>query len=411
MVKMKKILILSFYYPPDLCPGSFRCGALVEALERQGLKDYQLEVMTTAPNRYVSFQIDALAEEKRAGLKIRRIRLPVHKSGMVDQSRAFLFFARQVARWTKEEDYCLVIASSSRLMTAVLGSLVARRKKIPLYLDIRDLFVDTLSDLFSKKLSFFLKPFFKRLEAWSFKRAKHINLISQGFESYIEAHYPQISRSFFSNGVDPAFVFQDFNQEEKVPTAPLTVLYAGNIGEGQGLHHILPLLAKRMENKVHFKIIGDGGRKEALALALTTSACKNVSLLPPLNRALLIQEYQAADILFLHLNDYAAFLKVLPSKIFEYAATAKPIWAGVAGYAGRFIQNEIPNAAVFPPCELDAAEASFALLELGNKDRRCFIEKYDRKKIMDKMAEHILLFLKTEESQKDFLPCSDDALR
>ena len=43
----------------------------------------------------------------------------------------------------------------------------------------------------------------------------------------------------------------------------------------------------------------------------------------------LLNYYNQANILFLHLNSIKAFEKVLPSKIFEYAASNKPILAGV----------------------------------------------------------------------------------
>ena len=101
----------------------------------------------------------------------------------------------------------------------------------------------------------------------------------------------------------------------------LEVVYAGNIGEGQGLHSILPSVrAKHFEGKLKFKIIGDGGRLPQLEQALKAAAINNVELLNPVGRDVLIQAYQHADILFMHLNDYDAFLKVLPSKVFEYAA-------------------------------------------------------------------------------------------
>ena len=50
-----KLLLLSFYYPPDLCAGSFRASALIEALSRNRPKDLQVTVLTTQPNRYSKF--------------------------------------------------------------------------------------------------------------------------------------------------------------------------------------------------------------------------------------------------------------------------------------------------------------------------------------------------------------------
>ena len=132
----------------------------------------------------------------------------------------------------------------------------------------------------------------------------------------------------------------------KADDAPraLQVVYAGNIGEGQGLHAILPQLAQRLGGRAQFRVIGDGGRRELLLERLRQAGVHTVEVLPPMPRSALLEAYSTADILFLHLNAQAAFEKVLPSKIFEYAATGKPIWAGVAGYAaqlhrGRGIQR------------------------------------------------------------------------
>jgi hypothetical protein len=97
-----------------------------------------------------------------------------------------------------------------------------------------------------------------------------------------------------------------------------------------------------------------------------------------------------ADILFLHLNDYPAFEKVLPSKIFEYAATGKPILAGVSGYAAKFITEELTNAEVFHPGDSQGAITGLSKLQFQNTDRSEFIERYTRINIMKVMAESIV---------------------
>ncbi|MDF1683533.1 MAG: glycosyltransferase family 4 protein [Legionellaceae bacterium] len=389
-----KILILSFYYAPDLCAGSFRCTAFVEALRKQVSQDAEINVMTTAPNRYASFGAEAPAFEIQPGLNIERIPLPTHKSGMWDQAKAFACFSIEVNKRIKHREYDLVFATSSRLMTAALGAWVARRKKAKLYLDIRDLFIDTIQDVLPRKLSIILKPVFSLIEKKSVGFAQQVNLVSRGFEGYYKQHYPAVKLSWFTNGIDSEFILpQSFGYSNSVSSRILTVLYAGNIGEGQGLHTIIPDLAKRMEGRVRFKIIGDGGRKAHLITALNHAQCNNVELVAPLSRAELIQEYQQADILFLHLNDYEAFRKVLPSKIFEYAAMGKPIWAGISGYSAEFVRLEVCNAAIFYPCNAIEAGAVFSKLKLKDNARKGFIEKYKRSHIMDVMASNMLSLL------------------
>jgi glycosyltransferase involved in cell wall biosynthesis len=104
----------------------------------------------------------------------------------------------------------------------------------------------------------------------------------------------------------------------------------------------------------------------------------------------LLDAYSRADVLFVHLNDYDAFKKVLPSKLFEYAATGKPIWAGVDGYAAQFVTEEIDNAAVFYPCDVAQAEAAFDRLAIWHIARRGFVAKFERGNIVKQMAQDII---------------------
>jgi hypothetical protein len=385
-----KILVLSFYFRPDLSAGSFRTTALVSALAAQA-PAAQIDVLTALPNRYPSFSVEAPEQESLGTITVRRFVLPAHKSGMLDQSRAFLAFARQVLRFTRGRQYDLVYATSSRLLTAALGALVARRARARLYLDIRDIFVDTIKDVLSGPIARIAKPVFARVERWTMRRASRINLVSEGFAGYFSSRYPDRPLSFFTNGIDDEFI--ESAPVSALPHRPdtmLTVVYAGNLGEGQGLHAVLPLLAVSLRGRVRFRIIGDGGRRAALLQAIAEAGADNVTWEPPMPRAALLDAYRSADILFLHLNDYDAFTKVLPSKIFEYAALGKPIWAGVAGYAARFVQAEIDNAAVFPPCDVKQALHALDRLQIRTAPRAAFIEKYARQRIMAAMAREIL---------------------
>ena len=386
-----KILVLSFYYTPDLCAGSFRAAALVDTLLNCLPPSSQIDVVTTLPNRYSSFSVDAPAIENHPGLHVRRIALPVHQSGMIDQSKAFLTFYRQAMKHVEGRDYDLVFGTSSRLMTAVMAARVAKKKKAFLYLDIRDIFLDTIKDVLPKRLAYAIRPIFSWLENWAVKRADKVNLVSRGFEGYFKTRYPRQKFSFFTNGIDAEFLDTARKTIQCLSrnVGAVSVLYAGNLGEGQGLHAILPTLAKKLYGRVVFRVIGDGGRKEALRRALSAAGVENVVLLPPIKRDALIQEYLKADVLFLHLNDYDAFKKVLPSKIFEYAAMGKPVWAGVSGYPAEFIEAEVANAAVFKPCDVDDAVAAFQRLELEDTVRLDFVRKFSRANIMQAMAADI----------------------
>jgi len=381
-----KLLILSFYYHPDLSAGSFRTSALVKALLEQLPADAQIELITTLPNRYSSFTNDAPEYEVHPRLTVHRVALPAHQSGMIDQSKAFLSYARGVLKLVKGKQYDLVYATSSRLMTAALGAFAASRLRAPLYLDIRDIFVDTIKDVLPRKVTLFLKPVFSLLESWTIRRADKVNLVSAGFLPYFESRYPKQQFSLFTNGIDDEFIQVQPGADVESGQGVLDVVYAGNMGEGQGLHAIIPALAKRFEGRLRFRLIGDGGRRKQLADSLVAVGCSNVELLAPINRDALIDEYKAADVLFLHLNDHDAFRKVLPSKLFEYAALGKPIWAGVAGYASEFVNTNISNAVTFSPCCVEEAVHSFEKLQFRTVARADFVENFSRVNIMKDMA-------------------------
>ncbi len=196
---------------------------------------------------------------------------------------------------------------------------------------------------------------------------------------------------YFPNGIDDEFIPLPSRVISRAKAkSPYLVLYAGNLGEGQGLHAIIPSLAKAMRGQLRFRVIGDGGRKTHLKKALEEIGVDNVSLEDPVNRNALVDAYQAADVLFLHLNDYEAFKKVLPSKIFEYASTGKPIWAGVAGYAANFVEQEVENAEVFFPCDIGKAIQAFAKLQIQHTPRADFVRKYQRHAIMSALAADIV---------------------
>ena len=217
-----------------------------------------------------------------------------------------------------------------------------------------------------------------------------MNLVSRGFKHDFLNRYPWANLRFFTNGIDEGFLQKYRINSYKKDEKQITVVYAGNIGTGQGIEKILPNLAKKFEKKLKFKIIGDGGKKSLLIKNLQKIEVENVELLPPVKRSELINYYQSADILFLHLNENKCFKKVIPSKIFEYAASGKPIWAGVSGYPKEFMENNIENCVTFAPCATEEAVESFKRLSLGLSKRQKFIEKFSRKKIMSEMARDMI---------------------
>ncbi len=383
-----RILLLSFYYPPDLA--AFRIKAIVEALLAQSISKVQIDVVTTHANRYSSRYTPNDCEQQRAGLSITRIALPKHKNGILDQACGFSVYAYGVRKAVKNKEYDLILASSSRLMTAALASVIARSRKTPLYLDIRDIFVDVLPELFPGIVGKVLARVFTRVERLTINQASRVNLISPGFLTYFKTRYPGKTFSTYTNGVDELFLQPLPQGSHRSPDGRLKIVYAGNIGAGQGLEKIIPQLAERLADSAFFYVIGHGGTVQKLRDELHNRQITNVELIAPMPRDQLLDYYRQADVLFLHLNTFKAFLKVIPSKLFEYAATGKPILAGLEGYSKHFATTHISNACVFTPADLESAVGALNRLRLEPTDRSTFIRDFARASIQQRMAIDIL---------------------
>ncbi|GAA4406129.1 glycosyltransferase family 4 protein [Nibrella viscosa] len=383
------ILYLTFYFKPDLCAGSFRNTPLVEELSALLSADDHIHVVTTQPNRYQTFQVAAPPHEQRGNLTIDRVTVPLHASGLTDQIRSFAAYYRAALRLTRNKQYDVVVASSSRLFTAFLGAYLARRRQLPLFLDIRDIFRETILEMLKKPMiRLGLNPLLYLVERFTFGYARHINLVSEGFRTYFSP-YSQATYSFFTNGIDDEFLDTPVSTP-KHRAGPRTLLYAGNIGEGQGLHKIIPQAARQLGSGYRFVIVGDGGAKAKLLAAIDQAQVTNVEVRKPVDRTELRQLYQQADYLFLHLNDLKALEKVLPSKLFEYASTDKPIVAGVAGYAGRFLTQYVDNCLLFTPGDADGLVRQLRQMPVTNASRAAFVATFQRKTIVQQMARQIL---------------------
>lgn len=343
------------------------------------------------PNRYTSYDVNTLNLEAFENVKIIRLKIPKHTGSFLSQAKSYAFYFFKVLAYTRKQKYDIVFSTSSRLFTGFLGSLIGFVKGSPHYLDLRDIFVDTVSDIFPKLSFSLLIPFLKLVESFTLSHSAKINLISRGFHKYFLERYPKANFHFtwHTNGIDEKFLKNECYWKKNIKQNDFVhVVYAGNIGEAQALDKIIPKLLDRLGSKIFFNVIGDGSGKHLLE-----ELCKsytNIKIVNPINRNKLIEEYQKADVLFLHLKGINCFKKVLPSKIFEYAATGKPIWAGVDGYASEFIESEIKNASVFIPENLEDAFIAFNQLNFSFTCRKTFVEEYSRNIIMKKMYNDLI---------------------
>jgi len=391
-----RVLYLTFYFEPDLSAGSFRNTALSAELARQlAPNGGQVHVITTQPNRYPSFTPPAPSHEQRGNLTIDRIPVPAHQRGRFDQMHSFLTYFRAVHRLVKQGQYELIFVSSSRLFTALLGAQLSRRSGTPLVLDVRDLFREVMLDMLGNPFRQLLAPGLWLAETYTFGRARHINLVSEGFQDYF-SRFDRASYSLFTNGIDAEFLDMP---SSVLPASdrPKIIFYAGNIGAGQALHTLIPEAARLLGSGYQFFVIGDGGMVAELKTALLLTAVKNVELYPPVNRQTLLDLYQQADYLLVHLSEVRALKRVLPSKLFEYGATDKPILAGLTGYPAQFVRQHLDNVILFNPGDAYSLATQLRETPYRLQNRPEFRRQFNRQGIVEDMARRIRLVIEPEQ--------------
>lgn len=389
---MKRIVFLSYYFEPDLSAGSFRNTSLFKELVKQINNNHQIDVYTTLPNRYNSFIMEANTEETNGNVKIYRIPTPAHKSSMITQIVGFAYYFKAVLKMNRKLNCHLVYASSSRLFTAFLGSILSRWKNSFLYLDIRDIFKETIIDtikirFLSKTFTFFISL----IENYTFSRANHINLISPGFEEYFKKYY-NTPLTYFTNGIDEIFLQDRAKSTLKEPKEVFEIVYAGNIGWSQALHKVIPKAAKDLGDRYRFTIIGDGGAKSELSHKIEKLEIQNVQLFNPIKREELKNIYANSDCMLIHLDKKPAFEKVIPSKVFELSTYDKPIVAGVSGFPKTFIDKNLSAIFTFPPCSPSGLLKAILKARKNSSvvDREDFVKAFSRKNINKNMAQSIL---------------------
>jgi glycosyltransferase involved in cell wall biosynthesis len=395
---MSKFLMVSLYFSPDLSAGAFRTSSFVDALNQRADETTEYLLITGRPSRYRRFDVVWAPSELIGRVRVQRLWFPVFGQSMFAQGLCYsVFFLQALVAgvWFRPN---AVWCTSSRLFTSLLGRMIASLSGARLIVDVRDLFADTIISLYGRTPLGRVMNIFSSLESFVYRRADLINVVSPGFTEYIRERGSRCAIAVYTNGIDDLFLTDNSTAagrswSNSVPGSVARVVYAGNVGDGQRLHQIIPELAALLADEAEFLVVGDGSRRNALTQACEDRKLKNFRYMGAVERSKIRDVYSEADVLFLHLGENDAFSRVIPSKIFEYGALGLPILAGVRGVARKFIEAEIPWARCFDPCDaFGAAEAYKALLDglnIDSAELKRFRAKYFRRNIMMEYVDRV----------------------
>lgn len=249
----------------------------------------------------------------------------------------------------------LVYASSPHLFAGFSGWLLARLRRVPFVLEIRDLWPDVLIDMGGIRESAPVIRALRVLEHFLYRRAARIVVLTEGVARRLtELGIDEERLLVVPNGADPA----DFDVPEsrdqlraQLDFEDFVVVYAGAHGPANGLGLVLDAAAALQATASHisFVLVGDGIDKVALVDRATREGLRNVRFLDPIAKSKMPGLLQAADGGLHVLADVALFrYGVSPNKLYDYLAAGLPTLTNTPGEVSDIVRDADAGIAVAP---------------------------------------------------------------
>ena len=262
-------------------------------------------------------------------------------------------------------EFNLIIATSPPLPAAISGYFISRLKGAKLFLDIRDIWPDSIVVVGAMKERTMIYSILTKLERFLYRKARVITSPINGFKKKISQrtktpffHVPNIV-NLVDFRYEPSEVVC---QEIQHLSDKFIVLYAGNHGLAQGLEFILEA-AREIEGfeDIIFLFVGEGIKKPWLEAQARNLNLNNVLFSGKRSHEEMPDIISLSDVCLVPLKKSDLFLNALPSKMFEFMALKKPVIVSIKGEAKELI--EVANAGITIEPE-SSSELSKAILKL-----------------------------------------------
>lgn len=395
----KHILVVSQYFYPE----PFRINDMCQEWVKRG---YRVTVLTGIPNYpegkfYKGYGWRKKRKETWKGVEIRRIPLISRGKGKIRLALNYFSFVFSGWWWklfTKLKADVVFTFEVSPMTQALVGVWYAKRRKIPHYLYVQDLWpenVETVTGIHNKAILGAIGKMVKSI----YRRSDLIFATSNSFVTEIQKRvfddktkvkfWPQYAEEFYQ----PTTV----TKTDELPKDCFKVIFTGNIGQAQGLD-VLPKTAEILKargEKVKFVIVGDGRDKERLLSEITEKGVEDFFVLIPRQPAEEIPSYLCAcDVAFLSYMDNPLWANTIPAKMQSYMACGMPVIASASGETERLIREAECGLC----CEIGNADAlADGIVWIQNADLAGFGKRakaysdahFDKKTLMDEMDEYL----------------------
>lgn len=402
---MRVGMVTQWYDPEGGAAMTF--GVIARALHGLG---HEVDVLTGFPNYpagklHPDYHMSPYMRETRHGVTVHRAPLFVsHDNNAIRRAANYASFgASSTALSLKalgHSDAVLVVLSPP--FAAFPAIALKRLRGIPFGVQIQDLWPQSvtaggmLSAGRAEKTERGINAFCDRV----YRDAAFITVTSPGMADVISSRgVPESKITFVSNWANEER-FHPLSTPATAlnlgPRRPFTVMYAGAMGEVQGLEVVLDAAELLRDNaRVGFLLVGSGVAKAGLEDAVQRRSLTNVRFAPPQPAERMAEVLSLGDVQLITLRDLPLFTNTLPSKLPATLAAGRPIIGAVGGDAARVVTAADAGEVVTPGSAGQLADAILrasraepaALAQWGQSGRRYYEEELSEKVGAPKLAD------------------------
>lgn len=364
-----KILFFSHFYSPEGNAPATRVSALAERWVKAG---HEVTVITCAPNVpngvvYEGYE-NKYTEEVLRGVKVIRVWTSIHPHGgamkrLMSYGTYFLSALKASLRLPKP-DVC--IATSPQIFTGYAGVWYKRLKKVPLIVEIRDIWPESMFAVGAKVPRLGIWGL-EKIEAAMYRTCDRLVTVGEGYRVRLaEKGVPEAKMDVVMNGTDLAVyspreknhdLLRQFGLDGK-----FIVSYIGTVGMACGLEVVFDAAGHVPENVV-FVIVGDGAYREKLEAVAKSRGFSNVVFTGRQPKSSMPDWVSSSDASLVHLKKTELFTTVMPSKIFESAGCKRPIIMGVDGFAKKLVMDAKAGLDMTPEDPMSLAKCVKTLVD------------------------------------------------
>jgi colanic acid biosynthesis glycosyl transferase WcaI len=332
-----RILIHGINYAPEFVGIGRYTGELGAWLSSRG----HAVTVLAAPPYYPAWRVPdayrrpAWRREWLDGVEVLRAPLytPARVTGRGRMLHELSFGASCLAWWPTlwARSWDVILAVCPLLQSGLIPALLARRRKIPFIIHVQDLQLDA-----ARELAIIRQPLLfaclTRLESFLFTRSQAVTTISRAMAARIRDKGVAPERvHLLPNWADLEDIKpgerRNVLRRELGLNAEIMVLYAGNMGEKQGLEVILDAAAITRYNRgIRYVFVGEGAARKRLLDRAQRLGLETVSFFPLQSRDRFPLLLNAADIHLVVQKQKASDL-VMPSKLGNILAAGRPFIA------------------------------------------------------------------------------------